>query len=141
MVRNILVAFDGSPGANSALHLGLKLARALEAQLHVLMVIDLHRGRSGVEVEAERRHAWQMLRALEPSAERTGVVMDSRVVDGVPAQQIVLRANELAACLVVLGRGPRPTFLQRLTASTDTLVIGQAPCAVMFAPPAEAAAA
>lgn len=137
MAHNILVAFDGSPGASNALDLGLKLARALEAQLHVLMVIDRHRGSSDVEVEAERRHAWQMLLALEPLAERAGVVMDSRVVDGVPAQQIVLRANELAACLVVLGRGPRTTFLQRLTESTDTLVIGQAPCAVMFAPPAE----
>ncbi|MCS7311027.1 MAG: universal stress protein, partial [Armatimonadetes bacterium] len=38
MYHRILVGFDGSAGAERALNAGLALARALEAELHVIMV-------------------------------------------------------------------------------------------------------
>lgn len=134
MFRNILLAFDGSPDSEAALSLSLSLAHDLDAKLHALAVIDLRQKRPDVEREAERRHTWQMLRALEPTALRAGVPVEIHLAEGVPAEQIVLQARELGADIVVLGHHQRSTLVQRLAGSTEQEVISHAPCAVMLAP-------
>jgi nucleotide-binding universal stress UspA family protein len=134
MFRNILVAFNGSPESDTALSLSLSLAHDLDAKLHALAVIDLRQKRPHIELEAERRHTWQTLRDLEPTALRAGVPVEIHLAEGVPAEQIVLQAQELGADIIVLGHHQRTTLVQRFAGTTEQDVIGHAPCAVMLAP-------
>lgn len=134
MFRNILVALDGSPDSGAALSLSLSLAKDLDANLHVLAVIDLQQKHTRVELEAERRHTWQMLHDLEPTALRAGVRVEAHLAEGVPAEKIVAQARELSADIVVLGHRQRSTLAQRFAGSTAQDVIRHAPCAVMLAP-------
>jgi len=133
MLRNVLVAFDGSPHSDKALYLSLDLAQGLAAKLHALAVLDLRQKRPQTELEAERRHSWQMLRNLEPVASRVGVAVEVHLAEGVPAEQIVLQAQELRADVIVLGHRQRSTIATRLSGSLEEHVIGHAPCAVMLA--------
>ncbi|MGJ7509913.1 universal stress protein [Variovorax sp. GT1P44] len=135
MLRNVLIAFDGSPHSENALSLSLDLAQGLNAKLHALAVIDLRHKRPQLELEAERRHTWQMLRGLEPVASRAGVSVEVHLAEGVPAEQIVLQARELHADVVVLGHRERSPLARLLAGSLEELVISHAPCAVMLAPP------
>lgn len=134
MFRNILVAFEGSPDSDAALYLSLGLAHDLNAKLHALAVIDLRQKHSRIELEAERRHTWQMLQDLEPTALRAGVPVEFHLAEGVPAEQIVLQAQKLDADIVVLGHHQRSTLAQRFVGSVEQEVISHALCAVMLAP-------
>lgn len=134
MLRNVLVAIDGSPRSANALNLSFDLAQGLEATLHALAVIDLRQKRPQVELEAERRHTWQMLRGLEPAAARAGVTVEVHLAEGVPAEQIVLQARELNADVVVLGHCERSALARRLAGSLEEQVTSNAPCAVMLVP-------
>ncbi|NMM92013.1 hypothetical protein B2J88_48460 [Rhodococcus sp. SRB_17] len=104
------------------------------SNLHALAVIDLRQKRPDVELEAERRYTWQMLRDLEPTALRAAVPVEFHLAEGVPAEQIVLQAQEIGADIVVLGHHQRSTLAQRFVGSVEQEVISHAPCAVMLAP-------
>jgi nucleotide-binding universal stress UspA family protein len=134
MLRTVLLAYDGSEEAEEALSLAIELVRCLQADMHVVAVVDPDRGAPGVEVEADRRYAWQRLRDAENLTARAGLTVRLDVVEGEPAAQIVEQARRVTADIIVLGHA-RHGRLDRLTGgSVVGLVLDQAPCAVLMPP-------
>lgn len=132
MLRQILLAYDGTPNSEAALALGFDLARSLNVPLHVVTVIGGSKPVKGPEFEADRRAAWQSLRALEREAAREGLSLHLDVLAGDAAEEILKRATDLPADILVMGRS-RPTTVERLAlGSVADLVLAEAPCAVLL---------
>lgn len=132
MLRNILLAYDGTPNSEAALALGFDLARSLNAPLHVVTVIGGSAPAKGPEFEADRRAAWQTLRSFEREAAREGISIQMDVLAGDAADEILKRAKQLPADILVLGRS-QPATVERLAfGSVADLVIAEAPCAVLL---------
>jgi nucleotide-binding universal stress UspA family protein len=116
----ILAATDGRPTAESAVAVAQALARATGGECRVLCV------------ETDRLPAgWRgpapVLHGASPTA-----TLWSR---GVPAVEIVRRAESWKADLVVLGRGPRSAESPRALGPTSDAVVRRHTGATLFVPP------
>jgi len=136
-MKRILVAFDGSDGANKAFAVALEYAETLGGEMRVLAVARPPEFGDEVETEAiienSRKHYHQLLQSLHAATAKKSVVIRFEVVVGHPAEQIIRHAEEWQAEMVVVGhRGG--TFLDRwLIGSVAKHVINHAPCAVLVA--------
>lgn len=110
---NILVALDGSPSAERALALGLRLARAFGAALHVVFVLDEVKIRSDVTVwgigdagtliEHVRASARTMLDRTNGEMRTAGVETETFLRIGDVVEEVLLAATEWHADLLVAG--------------------------------------
>lgn len=132
MLRQILLAYDGTPNSQAAMALSFEIARSLKVPLQVVTVVGGSGLTKGAEFEADRRAAWQDLRGLERAAAREGISFHMDVLVGEPAAEILRRATELPADILVMGRS-QPTTVERLAfGSVADLVLAEAPCAVLL---------
>lgn len=130
MLRQVLIAYDGTPSSESALRLGFEVARSMRLPLQVVTVVGGTAAAKGAEFEADRRAAWKDLRNLEREATREGLSILIDVLVGEAADEILKRATD--ADLLVLGRSQQ-TAVERLAfASVADLVLAEAPCAVLL---------
>jgi len=139
--RRILVAVDDSVVAAIAFDTGVALARALQAELALVHVVDPAAAAVGVDlpstlalepitrVEAERMLAVFAARAALTPAPREFV----RV--GRPAAEIVAVANEWPADLVVIGSHSKGVIRRALLGSAAAGVVAHARCPVLVVPP------
>lgn len=134
MLRTVLLAYDGAEEAEEALALSVELVRCLQADMHIVAVVDPAREPSGVDLEADRRHAWQRLRDAEELTARAGLDVRLDVLDGEPAARIVEHARRVAADIIVLGHARRGRLDSLTGRSVGGLVLEQATCAVLFPP-------
>ncbi|MEX0678819.1 MAG: universal stress protein [Pirellulales bacterium] len=137
MLKRILVAFDGSEPAMRAFRMALELAEPLRAELIVLAVAQLPEPAAMVESSAMLESAtehyegdFQKLRELAASA---GNAIDTRVVVGHAAEQIVHHAAEEHADLIVMGHRGKSLVERWLLGSVSKRVISYAPCSVLIA--------
>ena len=128
--RRILVAYDGGGSAQQAWQWALRLARSEQAQIHALAVVDPHDAPSSLEREVEHRHQWSGLRKLVPSGSFSDVIVECEVTEGDVAKQIVERAGQLGADLIVMGRGRD----HGRASAVFRHVVEHAPCTVLVAP-------
>lgn len=132
MLRQVLLAFDSTPSSEAALALGFEVARALGAALQVVTVVGASGPIKAPEPAADRRAAWQSLRGLEREAVRVGISLQLDVLVGDASEEILKRATDLPADILVLGR-PQPTGVERLAiGSVADRVLAEAPCAVLL---------
>ena len=97
MFRTVLLAYDGSAVAEEALTLSIDLVRSLQADMHIVAVVDLGRTSTDADVEADRRFAWQRLRDAEDLTLRAGLTVRLEVAEGDAAVQIVEQARRVVA--------------------------------------------
>jgi nucleotide-binding universal stress UspA family protein len=107
----ILCAYDLSPGAERAFDFAVNMARRLGGELCVVSVFEPAEASRGVKSEALAETARQQFGAahdeLHSKAAAVNVRLETAVVVGSPAQQIVKRAGELRAEHIVLGQRGR----------------------------------
>ena len=138
MFQKILVAYDGSQGAQRALDAVLKLAALSNAEVWALAVEDhLPRYAATVsETEAEKEfanHYYQerlsvaFLRALS-----AGVTLKSEIRVGQAARTIVDFVEEEQFDLVVLGQRGHGSRWRWLLSTTVEKVSCYAPCSVLL---------
>ena len=120
MCESLLVPTDGSPTADRAAAHALALARAFDAAVTVLGVVDHEDGAGSFDAE-------RAVEAVARRAERLAV--DTLVVDGDPAEAIVDRAA--AHDLVVLGTRGRSVVGRALVGSTSVRVVRDSPVPVV----------
>jgi nucleotide-binding universal stress UspA family protein len=138
MLKTILLAYDGSEGANRALNFALDLAKVHQAEVHALAVVErlpIQEVSSG-ELEAEteffnRYYREQLVKAQEVAAE-AGVALKTQLETGHPAQTIVKVAEDGNFDLIVLGHRGISGVWARLLGSVAEKVSSHAHCSVLI---------
>lgn len=135
MYETILLATDGSEGAQRATERALDIASERDATLHVLSVVDRRRweepalSSAELAVDAVENDAHARLESIRDRAEGQGIETDTRVSHGVPYEEIVEYAGEVDADAIVLGtrgEGEAPGL-----GSVAKRVVSRAPCTVL----------
>jgi nucleotide-binding universal stress UspA family protein len=109
MIRQVLVAVDGSDGSKRAARFARELAAALQARVTLLHVIELPAslpleayGLTRTQVyEGQLEAAGDLLGAL--AAEMPAGMVEQVIESGSPAETICAQAEERSADLVILG--------------------------------------
>lgn len=148
----IVVATDGSEEAGRALDGAIELAAATGDTLAVITVWRALQGDFGLVyptaamlqelLEAERAHAEAVLDDARRRAEDAGVLVETRLATGDPAERIIAFAHERRARLVAVGSHGHGAVMSLLAGSVSSAVIRGAPCPVLVvhAAPESAAA-
>jgi nucleotide-binding universal stress UspA family protein len=133
--RTIIVGFDGSREAERALEMGLSIARNMDSRLEVLAVANppepARAGASQKMVDEAHGHYSQSLRRIAENAKALGIKVTTGIAVGHPAEQILKRAEQCGADLIVVGRRGRSTFEQLVMGSVSERVLRYAPCPVL----------
>ena len=136
MVRKMLIANDGSPGAAKALAGALELARRLGIGLDMICVEELPRFPASIdEVEEAQSDAAGLfatvIRSAKAKAESAGVSFEAHIVSGHPVSSIVEFVKAGRYDLLVLGFMGHSALYNRIIGSTTDRLVELAPCKVM----------
>jgi len=138
MFRKILLAYDGSQGANRALVVGIDLAKNHGAELWAVAVQEKLPRFSGTidEVQEEKQFAdeqyGKLLEAATVKAKEAGVELKTLMRAGHPAQIIVAVAQEGKFDLVLVGHTGLSGVWAAFLGTTAERVSRHAPCSVLI---------
>lgn len=137
MFRKILVGLDGSAAAQHALEQALEMARLVGGRVTVLSVgekLPAYAATVG-EMEDEQAFKGEYFRKILDEARRLaaerGVPIDTHVVVGHAAEQLVRTAKEGGHSLLVIGHTGHSRIHNLLLGSTADRVVEHAPCPVL----------
>ena len=114
MYKRILCPVDGSDTSNAGMHEAIQLAKAQNAQLHFLHVIDTYvpivdlSGDFNVTymIDILRENGEKVIQYAAASAQKAGVIADTKTIESVggrTASYIVQEAETWPADLIVMG--------------------------------------
>ena len=133
--RHILVGFDGSPYAEQAFETALNLAAMTHARLGIVAVATLSEPPGAVEtraaIETATQHYEDVFENLRRRADSLGVVLETRILVGHPAEQIIRLAADTRADLIVVGPRGRSRISQWVFGSVSKRIVNHAPCSVL----------
>jgi nucleotide-binding universal stress UspA family protein len=136
MLKKIIVAYDGSNAAQHAFRFALELATPFDATVIALSVAQLPEPATMVEssamLEAATEHFEKRFVELRVAASAAGVALETQVVVGHAADQIVHLADEEKADLIVMGHRGKSLIQRWLLGSVSKRVISYAPCSVLI---------
>jgi nucleotide-binding universal stress UspA family protein len=141
-MSTILVATDFSPSAERALEEALHLAKPLGAPIELVHVhpvtslpvpptLDVTTRPPGAEEVTRTETA---LNDWAARVRQAGVPCETYAAFGAPAEEIVRRAGELPARLVVIGTKGHSTLRHLLVGSVAERVVQHARCPVLVVP-------
>jgi len=135
MYRQIVVGYDGSPASRQAVDTAIAIALQNGATLHVLTVARLLQIPDEVETEAivenSREFHQRLLDELALSIGDAGAPIEYEIAIGHPAEQLIYRADQLDADLIVVGDRGRSKIKRMLLGSVSDRVVRHADRAVM----------
>jgi nucleotide-binding universal stress UspA family protein len=134
--QRILVAFDASPHAEHALNVALSMAGDMKAKLFVLAVIRPPEPAESAEFHAvldEGRERFESsFIPIRARAKELEIELETDVVVGHPAEQILHRADTIQASLIVLGKRSHTILHRWMLGSNSERVLKYAHCPVMI---------
>jgi nucleotide-binding universal stress UspA family protein len=139
MFTKILLAYDGSEGANRALDLGVDLARTHQAELWALAVEESLPRFSGTidevreEKEYQNRHYGELLGAATTRAREAGIELKTLLRSGHAAKTIIDVAQEGKFDLVLVGHTGLSAVWAKFLGTTAEKVSRHADCSVLIA--------
>jgi nucleotide-binding universal stress UspA family protein len=146
-LRKILVATDFSEGSDEALVHAVAFARQAGAAVEIVHVLDFTLLEFPIglgDTEAEQGgYAGLANTALDERCERlrgAGIACQFRLLEGAPAAEIVRRAQDTRADLIVVGTHGRTGVVHALLGSIAERVVRHASCPVLTVPLARKAA-
>lgn len=137
MFRKILVAIDGSAGANKALGTAIDLAKHYEAELHSISVEERlpHYAATVGEVVETKQEAVDYFRRVVADAELAatahGVQLNSHVLPGHEVGTIVQFVKERHFDVLVIGFMGHSRIFDRIWGGTSQNLARLAPCSVL----------
>ncbi len=147
MIKQILVPTDFSSCSRQGLRYAISLAERFQSHITILHVLDKklieQSCRFGLDEEGEiKRKIWiktkENLEEFLKNENWKDVQIQKEIVCGTPFQEIVKKAQEIKADLIVLGGCGGTVELDRLFfGSTAEKVVRLLPCPVLCVPPAE----
>jgi len=136
MIHKVLIAYDGSPSAERAFRYGIELAKPFGADVTVLAVAQPPEPPEMVEtsawLDAAQQHYERDFAKLRAVAKSLGVDVNTRIVTGHAAEQIIREAAEQKADLIVMGHRGKSVFQRWLLGSVSKRVLSYATCAVLI---------
>ncbi|HEY1210373.1 MAG TPA: universal stress protein [Terracidiphilus sp.] len=134
--QRILVAFDASPHAEHALNVALSMAADMKAKLFVLAVFRPPELAESAEFNAvldEGRERYESsFVPIRERAKQKGIDLETDVVVGHPAEQILHRADTIQASLIVMGKRSHTILHRWMLGSNSERVLKYAHCPVMI---------
>ena len=140
-LKTVLVATDFGESSEAALTYGRDLARAFDATLHVLHIVQNVYAQFGTEAYVSvlpdlqrdvEDAARTRLEALLSEQDRTALHATPVVLtSGAPASAIVDYANEARVDLIIMGTHGRGAVAHMLMGSVAERVVRTAPCPVL----------
>jgi nucleotide-binding universal stress UspA family protein len=134
--QRILVAFDASPHAEHALNVALSMAGDMKAKLFVLAVIRPPEVAESAEFNAvldEGRERYESsFVPIRERAKQKGIDLETDVVVGHPAEQVLHRADAIQASLIVMGKRSHTILHRWMLGSNSERVLKYAHCPVMI---------
>lgn len=127
MIRNILLATDGSDVATTAVEQGLAIASKLDATVHVVSVLE----DDGQATDAARTRHRGVVETVEDDAADRGISVVTNVPTGDPGRTILEYADDNGIDLLVLGTHGRTGLRRWLMGSVATVVVREARCPVL----------
>ncbi len=139
MFKRILVAYDGSEGAQAALRLGIELAKSAGTELASIS-IEEHLPRYAVsitEVDEAKEQIDAHFRALTKQARDWAALEDvdleTIVERGHEVEKILAFAREGRVDLLMLGSHGHSRIFQRIVGGTALSLARLAPCSILIA--------
>jgi nucleotide-binding universal stress UspA family protein len=133
--KRILVAFDGSKDADHAFETAVDFAALCGAHLQVVSVATPPEPPTRVETEAAldaaTRHYEELFEGMRRRAEARGIDLETRILVGHAAEQILRLAADTGADLIVVGHRGRSAIREWLFGSTSRRVVSHASCSVL----------
>lgn len=134
MYKKILIANDGSPGAERALSAAIALAVANDAELHMISVEDLARYPASLddvvaEENATDQRFGEVIKHARLLAAEKKIGFHVTVGQAVPS--IVDFVNSHGIDLLVLGYMGHSAIYNRLIGGTTDRLVNLAPCSVL----------
>ncbi len=134
MLKTILVAFDGSDQSRNAFDLGLEIAERFQTKLLIVGVIRLPEPAISIEVDAMldsgKAHFEEEFQRLKLKANGRGVELETSILIGHPAEQIVREAEDTHADLIIMGRRGLTRATRWILGSVSERVMRYAHCPV-----------
>lgn len=125
--RNILLPVDGSQQSIDAFKSGILLAKKLESNVYLVLVLD----ENSDEIVVNKREAF--LGSLADFASKEGVKLHKEIIYGEPRSQI---ANDLidrwSINLIVMGATGKGRIAKMTIGSVTGYVLRNAKCAVLI---------
>jgi nucleotide-binding universal stress UspA family protein len=141
MFKEIVVAFDGSDHAETAILTACDMAERYSAKLHVVHVPDVHEraitvGSAAVvfpvDEDALQESGETMIKRAEQIAKDAGRTFSSTdILSGAPGDAILASAKEKGADLIVSGRRGHSQLKGILMGSVSQKLSSGANCAVL----------
>jgi nucleotide-binding universal stress UspA family protein len=133
-MKTILAANDGSESAKRAFQFAIELAKAFGAGVIVVSVAQPSEPPTSVEtaalLEAATEHFEKDFVGFRETAKAAGVPLETVIVVGHPADQIVHQAALREADLIVMGHRGKSRIQRWLLGSVSKRVLSYAPCTV-----------
>ena len=130
------MAFDASPHAEHALNVALSMAGDMKAKLFILAVIRPPELAESAEFNAvldeERERYESSFIPIRERAKQKGIDLETDVVVGHPAEQILHRADTIQASLIVTGKRSHTILHRWMLGSNTERVLKYAHCPVMI---------
>jgi nucleotide-binding universal stress UspA family protein len=137
MYQRILIAYDGSEGAEKALRAALSMAREYSAELQLVAVEERlpHYAATADEMDAEKqqldRESQRLCARAKAEAAAAGLRLTPHILAGHPGRVIPRLAKELGSDLVVAGFHGHSALHDRLFGSTCLEIISHSDCSVL----------
>jgi len=136
-IKKLVVPTDFSDCSEEAIEYAISLARAYQAQVFLLHVmeppsyaLDFSLTHPGVPAEVKQKLAESIKQSVE-KMKKLGINAEGYFVMGVPYAEIIHAAKKHEADLIVMGTHGRTGLTHFLLGSTAERVIQQAPCPVL----------
>lgn len=135
IATHILVGHDGSRDAETAFEDALDLAALVHARLTVVCVASPPEPPPEVEtqaaIEGATAHFEKLFGSLQRQAQERNAKMETHVLVGHPADQILKSAAKCGADLIVVGHRGRSAIREWVSGSTSRRVVTHANCPVL----------
>ena len=135
MIKKILVPYNGSAEAKSAFNFALDLAQKYQTAIQILAVATLPDPPGEVETAAILENATDYYKhqftELRHRAKEAGLNLDTHIVSGHAAEQIIHFAEKNNFDVIVMGHQSRSKLGRWLIGSVTDRVVDHAPCTVI----------
>ena len=137
MLKNILVAFDGSEQSRRAFDFALEMSRYCTGALPEITVLSVAQPPEPIDIvemdaiiESATQHYEEHFKGLREKAKAESVEIMTDIVVGHPAEQIVKYAAEQKSDMIVVGQRGKSKIESWLLGSVSKRVSSYAPCTV-----------